>query len=360
MRAFSWLFATLFLVGCGDDDPVSGTGGSGNAGGSTGGVGGNAGDGGMGGTPVGGGGAGGGEVTVPKAYEDACQALHEKSCAEIFACFPGRAISDFGTEANCISERVEACVRLYRPELDVQDVTACTAAIPTGDCDFTLRLFFEGKAMDGLPPACHYTGDAADGAPCELGFECQSGFCAGYEGDALLCGVCTAPAGEGDPCDGTCEVGLACINGTCADLGGVGDPCDADDPCWTTLRCDAGQCAALIADGQACDTNVPGPGQCDWESSVCNKVTGLCEALAPPVAVGGACFIQADGTVILCDDSLCQVNVATGEGTCIAAKEEGDACSPANNILFQGSDCAPPTLCFDGTCQYVGDILVCE
>jgi hypothetical protein len=86
----------------------------------------------------------------------------------------------------------------------------------------------------------------------------ERGFCARYEGVDGVCGLCVAPAQEGEPCGGNdeipCDYELACHQGKCIKLGGVGDSCTTAKPCAGTW-CNQGLCAPKLLVGADCDPN---------------------------------------------------------------------------------------------------------
>jgi hypothetical protein len=346
-----------FSWSCGDDvvaDPATTSAGPGSGGGQggAGGTTGTAGQGGAGGAPV------------PPEITAACEALAEPFCTGIFNCLDFVAQTYFADEAECEARRTKGCERAFMASgSDAMSTAAmlqtCAGATPDPtDCPSVIKSFYHGPDWVGFPSECFFTGDAADGAACKIGADCQSGICGGYEGTTALCGTCQPQLAEGDPCMGPCAPGLACANGTCTVLGDVGAMCNTDFDCLIDSWCDNGSCAALLDTGGACDPM--GAVYCDFDNPVCNNVTNQCEATAPFAMVGGACWVQMDGSLNLCSDSACQINAVTGMGTCIETAEEGEPCMPANNLWGYQSNCAFPLLCFGGTCQYFGDVLECQ
>jgi hypothetical protein len=122
------------------------------------------------------------------------------------------------------------------------------------------------------------------------------------------------------------------------------------------LVCNAGTCTQPLADGDTCDPMAPACGF----SSACNTVTNECEPTKALAQEGEPCWADENGSLNLCEAAWCQVNLATNEGLCVPKLGLGESCSAVNNVFGRPSLCENNAICFEGTCQLLGDILSCD
>jgi hypothetical protein len=223
-------------------------------------------------------------------------------------------------------------------------VEACTAALPTQDCN----AFF-----DGLPAgACaDPAGARAAGAACTFGGQCQSTWCDLPPG--LDCGVCAALPTEGAACVETGAVvsGFYCskVTTTWVPLGGDGAECDAARPCGSGFTCVGavpaqqiqGTCqAAVTTAGAECDPTRQSGADCDRNQGLYCGADSTCTALglADP---WGDCGRLLDETSAICTwGSLCVFPAGSRQGTCVEPMGDGFPCDAE-----EGPPCVWPATC---------------
>jgi hypothetical protein len=228
-------------------------------------------------------------------------------------------------------------------------VELCAKAVPDWGCtDYVFNL--------NAPPACQVqTGALANGAPCGVNSQCQTGFCAIAPGKE--CGSCASVPAAGDSCAQlvTCGTTLACsaVTQKCITFAQIGDPCSNAQPCADGLTCvgfsaqagTTGTCkTATSTSGAACD--FLGAGCNQFAGLSCNAQTQLCDT-AQVVAAGSACGLVANRMAYCAASGTCTA------GACVAASALGGPCDLAN-----GLGCIDNTRCIvsadggtAGTCQ---------
>ena len=259
---------------------------------------------------------------------------------------------------------------------DAAAVRACADALETTPCE-------------GPPPdACRLApGALVDGTPCSSGLQCVSRHCEAnptggcgrcgrpdpsatcepwlvgtaaacggeicvwvFDGDGPV-GKCAPPRGPvaGESCTeaGDCARGYTCRRGAgvCEPGHGRGARCDstARESCAAGLECVGGACASRGKDGERCE----GYGLADIAIDTCDGAlacdadTKHCAAVAL-VAPGGTC----DDATLRCERGYCKHDGGR-TGTCVAKKQQGDACDPADTR----DRCEGLARCIDGRCR---------
>ncbi len=241
---------------------------------------------------------------------------------------------------------------------------ACASALDKFPCELPA----------GQPPACTFQGSLPGGAPCNEGFQCESGQCqgTGYGGPdgpigPTTCGKCVPAVTVGQVCgqgnfSAGCPANASCFtNDTSAAMptytcvaptyGDVGATCDdLTALCKEGLYCAAqtGQCAPFAKAGAPCGDGAKPPGD-----------PGGC---APPLACVGdpgmaSCSLGATGAFCL-DDQDCAPGLGCIPGPCapsgtlvrIGCAASG-TCGPVT-WSGAGQPCNPPTtLCLVGSCS---------
>ncbi len=214
--------------------------------------------------------------------------------------------------------------------------TACAATCP-GCCSA------DGQCRPGTTiGAC-----GKDGATClacdQLGFDCQSGVCAGVKPlcDAKTCATgCCDASGDcrtGDTSDACGGGGAACANCVAEGKGCVSGACQGAPP-----PCSPSTCAGCCDASGAC--------QAGTATSACGAGGKACEACAGPQATcaqpGGYCAAFPACGPVTCPDGCCDA-----DGNCVGGKEsascgqKGQACQ---NCAAASQECAPQGFCFTG------------
>jgi hypothetical protein len=227
--------------------------------------------------------------------------------------------------------------------MTADSVEACAAALDASACELP----------DGEPVACNFSGTLPGGAPCNEGFQCQSGGCLGTaflspEGQIgpTTCGACAPFVEDGAVCahamfSGGCASDEICLIGpgmetaaqptyTCVRVthGDTGATCDGlAASCKPGLYCAAqtGKCAALGDAGAACGEGASPPGN-----------PGGCAAPLACVGLQGMATCSLGGAGAFC---LRDVDCAAGLG-CIPGP-----CSPTIARIGCGASgtCGPVT-----------------
>jgi hypothetical protein len=199
-----------------------------------------------------------------------------------------------------------------------------------------------------------YEYEQENGAVCELGSHCASGFCvdgvccnvecAGGTGDCMACsaaagaaanGTC-GPTANGSGCDDGvfCNGADTCASGACTGAH-TGDPCaanvgDADDDCSESCDEATDGCTAADPNNSACDDGL--------------YCTGV------DTCTGGACVPAGDpcaGTVGD-GDTDCSESCNEAADDCTAYDPEGSSCD-------DGLYCTGVDTCASGACVSAGD-----
>src|SRR5678815_1261972 len=250
----------------------------------------------------------------------------------------------------------------------------------SGQIDTCVNLL--NGAACGTTVNCKVAGTLPDGSGCGVSVQCSGGQCNTSNATAVpnsevTCGKCASYLAVGAQCGGTgggtCDPATSeCTNGTCVGFAQQGQSC-ATAPCAAGLTCDqtAKTCQPPPTKGQACTFTCQAPYKCVSQtcadpvqangacptgnecasSLTCDQATHTCKPYTS-VGAGQACgFVQ--NQIVTCNAGLkCQAG-STGQGTCIAPKQVGEACT-----VGQG-DCAAFLYCINGTCN-VPDYSVCK
>jgi hypothetical protein len=254
----------------------------------------------------------------------------------------------FGTMDACLAREALQCMStLAAPDSghNTTKVEQCVAAYATYSCDD----FYD----DNPPDICRPAGTRANGAACDYGAQCKSGYCGNAKN--TLCGMCadtpavgascvTSDCGRDQMCDGTTT--------TCVAPGKAGDACDAEI-CGYALTCPA---AGTLTSTRTCATTTDTAGAACGAIAMmlpqCDGIQGLsCEG-----AVGSkTCVAQA----FVADGMPCGA-LTSGFATCIAgscytdkgligAGETGtckaDAADDASCDIVAGPACQLPARC---------------
>ncbi|WP_437957422.1 kelch repeat-containing protein [Sorangium sp. So ce119] len=151
--------------------------------------------------------------------------------------------------------------------------------------------------VTSIAAAALYHELSSRGATCDVGSDCESGFCA----DSVCCDAACA-----GPCDACAAAAGASQDGVCTPLSGAA--CDDADACLVGGVCEAGTCrgGAPAPDGTPCHDGATCSaasacvgGACVGTASVtCQPVDGCHEAPAcdPAVGCSGPAVERADGT----------------------------------------------------------------
>ncbi len=147
---------------------------------------------------------------------------------------------------RCAARMALACER---------ETGAAGAQISTSVLDAWARKLASAGCIE-LPAsedlaACDLRGRLTTGQACGAGSQCASGVCVRED----LCGICTARAAPGAPCEhqDACAMDSSCVGGTCERDVQEGAECDpAGTPCAAGLVCRASRCGPAAAAGEAC------------------------------------------------------------------------------------------------------------
>lgn len=273
--------------------------------------------------------------------DSAVQAYASAQCDQFERCSPIAISVSFGDKAACVTSltaslKQELVLRGVR--VSESGAAACSASLGTQACEDPTT-----------PVACQFKGELANDQPCASGLQCSSGQCfldSGTASATSYCGTCKAFVPEGGDCSAAaCEPGLGCSSANrCIRGAAAGAPCEDRFDCGGTLECIGKKCTALLQQGQSCGTST---GSCDTRKNL------FCVQIGPAVtstqcqpatfaAAGQPCGL-ADGKLTLCaSNGDCNIDAATGTGTCTAALAEGATCSLEQNApaCATGLDCA--------------------
>lgn len=203
-----------------------------------------------------------------------------------------------------------------------------------------------GTECNPATGACDHLPDPPAGTSCEDdGSLCTIDECDGM-GSCINVGEVTCPNSTGE-----CDAGEQCdpMTGQCVSLPDppLNTPCEEDGNLCTIEYCDGlGDCVYVG------DVVCPGPtGPCD-AGTVCNPMTGACDALPDP----------PQGTFCELDGDLCTNEACDGLGSCVYVDsvvcaepdppcDSGEACNPAT-----GACEALPDAPFGSACELDGDL----
>jgi hypothetical protein len=235
----------------------------------------------------------------------------------------------------------------------------------------------------GASVNCKIAGSLPDGSACGTGVQCAGSLCDNttqVPNSELTCGKCASYLAVGATCGtantGQCDPAIsACNGGKCVALAQQGQDCTTT-PCANGLTCDqtaktcqpppplptkgatcqfvcaspykciAQVCADAVQAGGACPTGL----ECA-SNLTCNPQTKTC--VQPTLAPAGQPCGFVNNQVVSCQSGLECKQGPNSQGTCVAPKLAGDACT-----VGQG-ECATFLFCINGTCG-VPDYSVCK
>ena len=264
-------------------------------------------------------------------------------------------------ETNRIRARFEkVCENQYAlpgSGLTPEVLEACASALEASPCE-----------QGGQPAECAFQGSLLGGAPCNEGFQCESGQCEGTafftphgQSGPTTCGKCLPAVTVGQVCgqgdfSAGCAANARCITKdasaamptyscVAAAYGDISASCDDQTAlCKTGLYCAAqtGQCAPLAMANAPCGegSKPPGnPGGCAPPlSCVGNQGTATCSL----GSAGAFCLNDLDCAPGLgCMEPTVVQNGGAASGTCgpVTWGSPGQACNP------------PAALCLVGSCS---------
>jgi hypothetical protein len=237
-------------------------------------------------------------------------------------------------------------------------VEACASALDLSSCELP----------GGPPVACNFAGSLAGGAPCNEGFQCQSGRCQGTEVISpegpvapTTCGTCAPSVQNGQVCaqgnfSAGCSSAAICMIGpgmataaepqyTCVPItqGSAGASCDdLSRTCQTGLYCDArtGQCKELGGMGAPCGEGATPPGN-----------PGGCK---PPLSCIGepgvaSCGLGAAGAFCLVDYD-CAPGLGCLPGPPASSAPTPGTCQPVTWVAAGQACDGYATRCLVGSC----------
>jgi hypothetical protein len=265
------------------------------------------------------------------------QSLARGQCAYYERCRPLFFRASFGDSAGCnatITGLVQGQLNLPGVKVTQAQVDACNARSAARPCEST-----------NSDPECDFKGTLANGSPCAVNGQCESGSCF-YETSPTGtpdCGSCKPKSKVNESCKAnSCETGLNCnAADTCIVPEPAGAACKDERDCEGTLVCLDGKCAPPGVKGAKC---TPTASCADGFSCVARSQTeGVCADIQL-AQLGGRCgYDETLGTITDCQTSTCS-DLARG-GTCIADVGEGAACNEENGPL-----CTFGLECRNGAC----------
>lgn len=237
---------------------------------------------------------------TPQPLADFCSAVLDGMCAKTAEC-KGGAAADWCTAIDkpTACDQVTKAVAAGRTTYDASQASACLSYLHGLSC-----VAFASR--DEADNACKHAlqGKVDPGSQCYDDVECKAGsFC--KKGAVSCPGVCKLYASGGASCSDAsgdrCLSGYSCVGGTCTqDVG-------------SAATCSTGANAAHCGPGLYCKYANP------------NDLTGTCAAQL----TSGTCKnLYGD-----CADKYACTGwtIANKAGSCAAAKQPGDACTPGAN-----------------------------
>jgi hypothetical protein len=285
-----------------------------------------------------------------KTVAQACSDYAYAYCSHLQMCSPTAVELRYIDIATCVSAYDALCTAgQSAPDTGATPASseACVAALPNWPCADFLNT-------QNIPPDCQVAkGARANGAPCAVRQQCQTGYCGIVPGSA--CGTCAPVPQVGDSCTAQqCPPGLTCAGAgqTCVGFAQVGASCGAIQPCAAGLTCvgatatASGICQAGVqTQGSACVFQGAG---CDVFSALaCNAQSGTC-ATAQLSAPGQACG-QVDNQLAYCIAGTCV------RGQCVGFAPVGGACDADGSAsCLDTLRCVQSADASAGVCEVVG------
>ena len=256
-------------------------------------------------------------------------------------------IDFFKEEGTMDYSKIVAKVNSGAVKYDAVKAATCIEAIEERGC----------KIFDlPSPDICEGTfeGTIEDGGECTIDSECISRYCDIQDGCP---GKCTPPGEVGATCnagESSCVHGADCNGEKCVDFTGIiadGESCDeAFQWCSENSYCMDGKCKPKLKEGENCELYQ----EACAKGMFCSpeKDNNVC-VVAKLVEENGAECNPTKGT--FCNalkDLYCNLNYKTYEGTCGAAKKEGEDCIDTAEEMYY--TCEEGTYCkievTKGTC----------
>jgi hypothetical protein len=324
------------------------------------------------------------DSSAARVAADACGAFYDEVLMGHCATGAMPPASEVARERTRFVQLCQHAMSLPGNGMTPDQLGACAAAQGTASCDAYV-----------LPSACHITGSRHAGAPCNTGWQCESGSCtyaiaSAADGGASAfdgCGTCTAVAAVGQSCaDSGCVQGSACEPSrggkppTCVavESGQAGARCDgAAALCAASLYCDpgshtckaAGGASAPCADSSRCVAGLacigpPGAGTCQApaaDGGGCQSDDGCAPGLVclheRCASVTWASSGQPCGGATRCLVGSCRLDEASGaqHGSCPTVIADGQPCDDAGTA----SMCDELSFCVKGVCTLEGSA-ACE
>jgi hypothetical protein len=293
----------------------------------------------------------GGGLLDPTA-ESACTEYALRMCQLDEKCDP-YFYRQYGGEASaCLTRKRTECVAMLTANgtgATAQDLQTCAAVVSTYSCDDIV-------ANRKRPDECWRRGAIAEGGPCGLHAQCQSGWCDNVS-MGTPCGVCGPHAPEGSACLQTndCDRYLFCSKQVCVPRVPLGGPCDGPVRCLGALAClgaDGGSrvCSKPLGPGASCDPGITTPFQCDAYLGLnCDESTRTCtEPKLTPIGESCWMFDPDAGVSVPTGDcgfglgAYCHIGDG-GAGVCRPTVKDGDRCDNRDA-------CIPPAECINSIC----------
>lgn len=264
-----------------------------------------------------------------------CAAFAEAFCPRFAECSSFFVRFSFGDVETC-KKRVELQCKTTMGAPGTGPIEAtfaeCTEKVKSATCP---SLFVGGACT--FPP-----GTLENGAPCGLGAQCKSEFCAI---EAEGCGKCAAAPAEGTACvGGQCGARRQCTAaGVCVTPKPLGSPCAGAGECALPLSCFDGVCSNPAPLDAACSNESKSAPDCDFLAGhFCVANTCVVAGMADP---GEPCG-YSPGSFTMCSGSGSCATGSSPTGTCRAAALDGEPCDEK-----AGLRCLTPATCVRGVCR---------
>jgi hypothetical protein len=288
---------------------------------------------------------------APFATKALCLTREQLSCTNELAA-PGVAVlpADIAVLASEVS--AQSCADVYQGKLTqvFRNWQGCggTAQLANSSGCFDSAQCQSGRCDVASGAACGTCQDeAASGASCQSGSDCQSGNCSNSK-----CAAPRATAGQSCTYSSDCADGLYCdSNSQCAALRQVGQSCTSTGDCDSGLRCGSSQVceAPPLGDlGASCDP--ADPLGCNWvKGLLCDSSTNKCTQQKVTASAGEACgLISVDGgySWLYCEPGAsCVTPQGSSQDKCVVDAQDGAACDETT-----GPHCISPAVCAGGKC----------
>jgi hypothetical protein len=275
----------------------------------------------------------GGTSGVPADWAGVCARTAAVNCGKWVECAPF--LREFALPSDCPAS-VEASCRDFARLTDTSttrgDYLACLEAFGRQSCDDWLYNSVTPVECEG------FVGTRSVGQPCGSGAQCASGACSA----GFACGICETRSASGESClEASCAAGLVCnAQSTCVRPRHLGDPCSADSPCTDPVHCRNGVCSKPAGNGEPCGNEALG---CDFLQGLRCGPMLLCEPWPVP-GIGEACTgICAAGAA--CSASGICVRVLAEGTPCTLGELSDDFCDRGLECIDDVCARFDPTTC---------------